>query len=151
MTKQQVLDLIAANLATGSNITASDHRAVEEAIVGLLGIETVAYGRIGPIDIADSTTSWSVNGDLYSATRVGSVSGKFVQIRVEIPSGRLTSTDFKVRTQVESASASPNLDNDMLGVLFRKNESSTTTFDILLEEITAQTTSIYIHVEVVQL
>jgi hypothetical protein len=39
----------------------------------------------------------------------------------------------------------------MLGVLFRKDGSSTTTFDILLEEITAQTTSIYVHVEVVQL
>jgi len=151
MTKQQVLDLIAANLATGSNITAAEHRAVEEAIVDYVGLPTVAYGRIGPIDIADSTTSWSVTGNLSSATRVGSVSGKYVQIRVTIPSGLLTSTNFKVRSEVESASASPNLDNDMLGVLFRKDGSSTTTFDILLEEITAQTTSIYVHVEVVQL
>ena len=151
MTKQQVLDLIAANLATGSNITAAEHRAVEEAIVDYIGLPTVAYGRIGPIDIADSTTSWSVTGNLSSATRVGSVSGKYVQIRVTIPSGLLTSTNFKVRSEVESASASPNLDNDMLGVLFRKDGSSTTTFDILLEEITAQTTSIYVHVEVVQL
>jgi hypothetical protein len=151
MLKQQVLDLIAANLATGSNITAAEHRAVEEAIVDYVGLPTVAYGRIGPIDIADSTTSWSVTGNLSSATRVGSVSGKYVQIRVTIPSGLLTSTNFKVRSEVESASASPNLDNDMLGVLFRKDGSSTTTFDILLEEITAQTTSIYVHVEVIQL
>jgi len=151
MLKQQVLDLIAANLGTGSNITAAEHRAVEEAIVDYVGLDMVAYGRIGPIDIADATTSWSVTGNLSSATRVGSVSGKYVQIRVTIPSGLLISTNFKVRTEVESASASPNLDNDMLGVLFRKDGSSTTTFDILLEEITAQPTSIYVHVEVIQL
>jgi hypothetical protein len=153
MTRAEVLALINANIATGSNITAAEHKAVEIALLDFIPSvkSVVAYGRIGPIDIADSTTSWSVNGDLYSATRVGSVVGKYVQIRVTIPSGRLTSTDFKVRTDVESASASPNLDNDMLGVLFRKDGSSTTTFDILLEEITAQSTTIYIHVEVIQL
>ena len=151
MTKAEVISLINTNIATGGNITAAEHKAVELAIVDLIGLETVAYGRIGPIDIADATTSWSVTGNLSSAVREGSVSGKYVQIRVTIPSGLLTSTNFKVRTEVESASASPNLDNDMLGVLFRKNGSSTTTFDILLEEISAQTTSIYIHVEVVQL
>ncbi len=151
MTKQEVLDLIATNLATGSNITAAEHRAVEEAIVDYVGLSTVAYGRIGPIDIANTATSWPVTGNLTSATRVGSVSGKFVQIRITIPSGLLTSTNFKVRSEVESASVAPNLDNDMLGVLFRKDGSSTTTFDILLEEIDPQTASIFIHVEVVQL
>jgi hypothetical protein len=153
MTRAEVLALINQNIATGSNITAAKHKAVEIALLDFIPSvkSSVAYGRIGPIDIADATTSWSVNGDLYSATRVGSVQGKYIQIRVTIPSGRLTSTDFKVRTDVESASASPNLDNDMLGVLFRKDGSSTTTFDILLEEITAQSTTIYIHVEVIQL
>jgi hypothetical protein len=151
MTKQEVLDLIATNLETGSNITAAKHREVEEAIVNYVGLSPVAYGRIGPIDIANTATSWPVTGNLTSATRVGSVSGKFVQIRITIPSGLLTSTNFKVRSEVESASVAPNLDNDMLGVLFRKDGSSTTTFDILLEEIDPQTASIFIHVEVVQL
>jgi hypothetical protein len=151
MTKQQVLDLIAANLATGSNITAAEHRAVEEAIVGLIGLDTVAYGRIGPIDIANAATSWPVTGNLISATRVGSPSGGYVEIRVTIPSGLLTSSDFKISSDVESAGTG-NLDNDMLGVLFKKDDSSTTTFRLLIEESPAGTTSsIYIHVEVVQL
>jgi hypothetical protein len=151
MTKQQVLDLIAANLATGSNITASEHRAVEEAIVDLIGFQTVAYGRIGPIDIGSATqTTYDVNGNLSSAVQLDR-SSKFQLVRVTIPSGLLTSTNFKIRVDVESASSSPNLDNDMLGVLSRKNGSSTNTFDIVLEEITQQTTSIYLHVEVVQL
>lgn len=156
MTKTELLDLIAANLATGSNITATEHRAVENAIVDYfstaIGNPIVAYGKIGPIDIADSTTSWTVTGNLSSATRVGSVSGGFVQMRVTIPSGLLSSTNFKVRIDVESAGSNPNLDNDMLTVISRKNGSSTTTFDLLLEETpTGQTTSIYVYVEVVAL
>lgn len=155
MTKQEVLDLIAANLASSSNITATEHRAVENAIVdyfsSAIGNPIVAYGKIGPIDIADSATSWTVTGNLSSATRV-SVNSGFLHMRITIPSGLLSSTNFKVRSDVESASASPNLDNDMLGVLFRKNGSSTTTFDLLLEESPAgQTTSIYVYVEVMQL
>jgi hypothetical protein len=151
MTKQEVLDLIATNLATGSNITAAEHRAVEEAIVDYVGLSTVAYGRIGPIDIANTATSWPVTGNLTSATRVGSPSGGYVEIRVTIPSGLLTSNNFKIRSDVESAGTG-NLDNDMLGVLFKKDDSSTTTFRLLIEESPAGTTSsIFLHVEVVQL
>jgi hypothetical protein len=150
MTKQQVLDLIASNLATGSNITASEHRAVEEAIVGLLGFETVAYGRIGPVDIASaSQTTYSVNGNLTSAVQTGRFE-KFQRIRVTIPSGLLTSTNFKVRVDIES-NGTDNLDNDIWPVVFKKDGSSTTTFDLLIEEVNAMTQSIYFHVEVIQL
>jgi hypothetical protein len=151
MTKQEVLDLIATNLETGSNITAAKHREVEEAIVNYVGLSPVAYGKIGPIDIANAATSWPTTGyNIIGANRVA-LSGKFLQIRISIESGVLTSTNFKVRTEIESASVAPNLDNDMLGVLFRKDGSSTTTFDILLEEISPETASIFLHVEVVQL
>jgi len=150
MTKQQVLDLIAANLATGSNITASDHRAVEEAIVDLIGLETVAYGSIGPIDVNSSQTSWDTTGAFTSAVKIGS--GTLTQIRVTFASGLLSSTDFKVRIDVESAGSSITLDNDILPILFRKNGSSTTTFDLILEENPgAGIQTIYVHAEVVQL
>lgn len=152
MLKQDVLDLIATNLETGSNITAAKHREVEEAIVGLTGLQTVAYGRIGPIDIANTATSWPVfYGNFLTATRANSPSGGYVEIRVTFESGVLTSTDFKVRTDVQSAGTG-NLDNDMLGVLFKKDGSSTNTFLLLIEESPfATTASIYIHAEVVQL
>jgi hypothetical protein len=150
MTKQQVLDLIAANLATGSNITASEHRAVEEAIVGLIGFETVAYGRIGPVDLLNtSQNSYAVNGDLVSAVKTGPFE-KFQRIRVTIPSGLLTSTNFKVRVDIES-NGTDNLDNDIWPVVFKKDGSSTTTFDLLIEEVNAREQSIYFHVEVIQL
>jgi hypothetical protein len=156
MTRAELITYIETKLATGSNITAAEHVLVEKAIVDFIPTikAPVAYGRIGPIDIADSTTSWSVNGDLYSATRVGSVSGGFVQMRVTFPSGLgiTSAANFKVRIDVESASASPNLDNDMLSIISRKNGSSTNTFDLLLEETpTGQTTSIYVYVEVIPL
>ena len=150
MTKQEVLDLIAANLATGSNITAAEHRAVEEAIVDLTGFQTVAYGRVGPIDIDDASTSWSVTGNLTSATKVGGAAD-YVIIRLTFPSGLLTSTNFKVRTDVESIGTNPDFDNNLDPVVFRKNGSSTTTVDIILEDTGQTTASIYLHVEIVQL
>ena len=149
--RQQVLDLIDTKLSTGSNITAVEHRDVEKAIVNYVGFQTVAYGRIGPIDIANTATSWSVTGNLISAVKASSPSGGYVEIRVTIPSGLLTDTNFKIRTEVESA-GNGNLDNDMLGVLFKKDGSSTNTFLVIIEESPAGTTSsIYIHTEVVQL
>jgi hypothetical protein len=150
MTKQEVLDLIAANLATGSNITAAEHRAVEEAIVDLTGFQTVAYGRIGPVDLASATqTSYNVNGTLTSAVQT-SLFEEFHRIRVTIPSGLLTSTNFKVRVDIES-NGTDNLDNDIWPVVFKKNGSSTTTFDLLVEEVNDRDQSIYFHVEVIQL
>lgn len=150
MTKQEVLDLIAANLATGSNITAAEHRAVEEAIVDFIGFQTVAYGRVGPIDIDDATTSWPVTGNLTSAVRVAT-DADYVVIRLTFPSGLLTSTNFKVRTEVESNSSNVDFDNNLDPVVFKKNGSSTNTVDIILEDTGATTASIYLHVEVVQL
>lgn len=151
MTKQEVLDLIAVNLATGSNITAAEHRAVEEAIVNYIGFQTVAYGRIGPIDIDDATTSWPVVGSgITSATKVGGAAD-YVIIRLTFGSGLLTSTNFKVRTEVESIGTNPDFDNNLDPVVFRKNGSSTTTVDIILEDTGATTASIYLHAEIVQL
>lgn len=151
MTKQEVLDLIAANLATGSNITAAEHRAVEEAIVELTGLQTVAYGRIGPIDIDDASTSWPCfGGNITTATKVGGAAD-YVIIRLTFPSGVLTSTNFKVRTEVESIGTNPDFDNNLDPVVFRKNGSSTTSVDIILEDTGQTTASIYLHVEVIQL
>ena len=148
--RQQVLDLIETNLSTGSNITAAEHRAVEQSIVDYVGFNMVAYGRIGPVDIASATqTTYNVNGNLISAVQTGRFQ-KFQRIRVTIPSGLLTSTDFKVRVDIES-NGTDNLDNDIYPVVFKKNGSSTTTFDLLIEELDEDDQSIYFHVEVIQL
>lgn len=149
MNKTDLLILIANNLATGSNITAAEHRAVEEAIVEYIGPPTVAYGRIGPIDVNSGATSWGVTGGFIDAVKIGT--GTLTQIRVSFASGLLSSTNFKVRIDIESAGTS-TLDNDILPVLFKKDGSSTTTFDLILEEPTgAGVQSIYVHAEVVQL
>ena len=150
MTKQEVLDLIAANLATGSNITAAEHRAVEEAIVDFIGFQTVAYGRVGPIDIDDATTTWPVTGNLTSAVRVATAAD-YVVIRLTFPSGLLTSTNFKVRTEVESNSSNVDFDNNLDPVIFKKVSGSTTQVDIVLEDTGQTNASIYLHVEIVQL
>jgi hypothetical protein len=150
MTKAEVISLINTNIATGGNITAAEHKAVELAIVDLIGLETVAYGRIGAIDVNSGQTSWDTTGAFTSAVKIGS--GTLTQIRVTFASGLLSSTDFKVRIDVESAGSSITLDNDILPILFRKNGSSTTTFDLILEENPgAGIQTIYVHAEVIQL
>jgi hypothetical protein len=149
MLKQEVLDLIAANLQTGSNITAAEHRAVEEAIVELTGLQTVAYGRIGPVDITGPESTYGVTNDLLSAVKTDQFE-RFQRILVTIPSGLLTSTNFKVQLDLESA-GTDNLDNDIYPVLFRKNGSSTNSFYIIIEEVSTRVNVIYIHTEIVQL
>jgi len=150
MTKQEVLDLIAANLATGSNITAVEHRAVEEAIVEYVGLSTVAYGKIGPIDIKGSATSYTVTGNLLSATKIDTIADVNV-VRVIFPTGLLTDSNFKVRIDIESSGSNVDYDNNLDPILFKKVSGSTDRFDLILEETVGTIQSIYIHVEVVQL
>jgi hypothetical protein len=149
MLKQDLLDLIAANLETGSNITAAEHRAVEEAIVDYVGFDMVAYGRIGPIDITGSSSTYDVNGDLVSAVKTDQFE-RMQRVLVTIPSGLLSSTNFKVRVDLESG-GTDNIDNDIYPVLFKKNGSSLNTFYLVLEENTTRVNVIYIHLEVIQL
>lgn len=152
MKKQDVLDLIATNLATGSNITAVEHRAVEEAIVEYIGPSIVAYGKIGPIDIKGTATTYDVTGfNLISATRVGAEADYNI-IRVIFNSGVLIDSNFKVRIDIESAGTNVDKDNNLDPILFRKVSGSTDRFDLILEETeTGSVQNIYVHVEVVQL
>ena len=147
--RQQVLDLIETNLSTGSNITAAEHRAVEQSIVDYVGFNMVAYGKIGPIDITGTQTSYEVDGNLVSAVKTNQFE-RMQRVYVTIPSGLLTSSNFKVRIDLESG-GTDNLDNDIVPVLFKKDGSSTTTFFLVLEEISTRVNAIFIHVEVVQL
>ena len=147
--RQQVLDLIDTKLSTGSNITAAEHREVEQSIVDYVGFNMVAYGKIGPIDITGTQTSYTTTGNLLSAVKTDQFE-RMQRVYVTIPSGLLSNTDFKVRIDLESG-GTDNLDNDIVPVLFKKDGSSTTTFYLVLEEISTRVNSIFIHVEVVQL
>ena len=150
MTKQDVLDLIADNLSTGSNITAAEHRAVEEAIVNYVGPPIVAYGRVGPIDIAFTQTTFQVfGGNLLSAFKSGGTGDNTI-IRVTFPNDVLIDNNFKVRFDIES-NGDINPDNNLHPIVFKKVSGSTDRFDFLLEEFEPSTQSIYVHVEVVQL
>jgi hypothetical protein len=147
--RQQVLDLIDTNLSTGSSITAVEHRAVEQAIVNYVGFNMVAYGRIGPIDIANASTSWTTTGNLLTATRIGGT-GDHVFMRVTFPTGLLSDSNFKVRIDIE-ADGDMNLANNLDPVLFKKVSGSTDRFDLVIEETETTTSTIYLHVEVLQL
>lgn len=151
MTREQVLALINANIATGSNITAAEHKAVEIALLDFIPANVnpiKCYGKIGPVDITAGTINYSVtNGNIVSATRQTAIA-RFNLVRVVMPSGSFPDLNYKVRIDVESgATYGGNQNNDIRPVMFQKVDALT--FDICLEENDAVSQDLYFHIEAV--
>jgi hypothetical protein len=153
MTRAEVLTLINQNIATGSNITAAEHKAVEIALLDFIPSVTapLAYGKIGPIDIKGSASSYTVTGNLISATKISTIADVNL-IRIVFPSGLLSNQNFKVRIDIEAGALySIDENNNLDPILFKKVSSDTDKFDLILEETTASSQDIYVHVEVIPL
>lgn len=157
MTRAQVLELINNNIATGSNITAAEHKAVEIALLDFIpaNISSIkCYGRIGPVDIKGTATTYTCSfGNIVSASKI-TPAGDYQPVRVVMPSGSFTDTNYKVRIDVESGPVGGgDVNNNIRPVVFQKINS--TTFDICLEELTVggsgDTQDLYFHIEVVAL
>lgn len=153
MTRAQVLELINTNIATGSNITAAEHKAVEIALLGFIpdNIPSIkCYGRIGPVDIKGTDTTYTCSfGNIVSASKITPV-GNYQPVRVVMPSGSFPDTNYKVRIDVESGpSSGGDTNNDIRPVLFQKVDANT--FDICLEENGNVSQDLYFHIEAVAL
>jgi hypothetical protein len=149
MTKAEIQTLINTKLATGSNITASEHREVETAILDFVGSFSPikCYGKIGPVDITSGTINYTVTGNIVSATRQTAIA-RFNLVRVVMPSGSFSDTNYKVRIDVESGAVSGgNVNNDIRPVMFQKVDALT--FDICLEENDTVSQDLYFHIEAV--
>lgn len=150
MTRAEVLALINANIATGSNITAAEHKAVEIALLDFIpeNIKSIkCYGRIGPVDIKGTDTTYSTTGNIVSASKITPV-GNYMPVRVVMPTGSFPDTNYKIRIDVESGpSSGGDTNNDIRPVMFQKVNA--TTFDICLEENGNVTQDLYFHIEAV--
>lgn len=153
MTKEEVQYLIDTKLATGSNITASEHREVETALLNFIGTFSPikCYGKIGPVDIKGSATSYTVTGNIVSASKI-TPTGDYQPVRIVMPTGSFPDTNYKVRIDVESGPVGAgDVNNNIRPVIFQKINS--TTFDICLEELTTggsgDTQDLYFHIEAV--
>ena len=149
MTRAEVLALINSKLATNSNITASEHREVEVALLDFIPTVTPikCYGKIGPVDIKGTATTYTVTGNIVSATKI-TPTGNYMPVRVVMPTGSFPDTNYKIRIDVESGpSSGGDTNNDIRPVMFQKVNS--TTFDICLEENGNVTQDLYFHIEAV--
>jgi hypothetical protein len=149
MTKEEIQTLIDTKLATGSNITASEHREVETALLNFIGTFSPikCYGKIGPVDIKGSATSYTVTGNIVSASKITPV-GNYQPVRVVMPTGSFPDTNYKIRIDVESgATYGADQNNDIRPVLFQKVDALT--FDICLEENANVSQDLYFHIEAV--
>lgn len=149
MTKEEIQELIDTNLATGSNITAEEHREVETALLNYISTfsPVKCYGKIGPVDITGGTINYTVTGNIVSATRQSPI-GRFNLVRVVMPSGSFPDTNYKVRIDTESGPVSGgNVNNDIRPPMFQKVDANT--FDLVLEENSEITQDLYFHIEAV--
>ena len=141
-TKAQVQALLELNLATGTDITAVEHRAVETAILNFISQE-----------IADLQTQINninntpVSPFLRVATfALGDISGGDSIINITFPS--VGTSNYIVLGSLYSNSTSYTKDNDVF-ISFKNYASSS--FDLLLKEVTADTQNLTLHYAIIPL
>ena len=132
MTKQEIQNLIDANLATGTVITAAEHREVETAILNFIQTATtsnVGFITIGDVDVYPVGHTYVVGGDVSSAT-ITSRTARGDVINVVL-NNSLPSLNYFVRTHVESL-GNIELDNDIHPIVYKVN--TTNSFYVYVED-----------------
>lgn len=144
MNYSQVLTLINTKLASASNITATEHREVETAILNYAQTQNNYVGYMTGVNLpVPDGTSLAVSGDIASAVGTAS-SGVLVTLTTPMPS-----TNYYVRFYVESLGSYSD-DKEIYCPSFKK--LSTTQFYYIQEEPGAgPTQNLRIHVEVISL
>lgn len=143
MNYSQVLTLINTNLASASNITATEHREVETALLDYAQTQNNYVGYMTGINlpIADGA-SVAVSGDI--ATAVGATLNR-VLVTLTTP---MPTTNYYVRFYVESLGVS-NQDAQVACPMFQK--VSTSQFYYIQAETGNATQDLRVHVEVISL
>ena len=144
MTKQEIQNLIDANLATGTVITAVKHREVETAILNFVQVATtsnIGFVTVGNINAYSVGHTYAVGGDVISATVVvRTARGEVINVVLENP---LPSLNYFVRTHVESL-GNIEFDNDIHPIVFKVN--TTNSFQVYVEDY-GGTQNIRLHIE----
>ena len=144
MTKQEIQNLIDANLATGTVITAAEHREVETAILNFIQTATtsnVGFITIGDVGAGNVGDTYIVGGDVVSATVTTRTSRG--QIFNVVLTNSLPSLNYFVRIHVESL-GNMEFDNDIHPIIFKIN--TTNSLNIYVEDY-GGTQNIRLHIE----
>lgn len=143
MNYSQVLTLINTNLASATNITATEHREVETALLDYAQTQNNYVGYMTGINlpIADGA-SVAVSGDIASAVGTAS-SGVLVTLTTP-----MLTTNYYVRFYVESLGIYGQ-DLQTACPMFKK--VSTSQFYYIQGETNSATQDLRVHVEVISL
>jgi len=166
LTPAQIRLLIATNLADASNITAAEHRAVEEALIDYseeidVALDTVnavlseakVPVYIGMVQINALTNTNPVGTDLiragnftYAKTEA-SVGSDTIQFRVGLPTPFMNSLNYTVVFTMEINSSNPPYQSaHILSPVFRIN--SVSEFSVGLKRENGSTPGIKLHMEI---
>ena len=144
MTKAQVQALIDANLATGTLITAAEHREVETAILNFVDNEqtsNIGFVTVGDVDANPVGHTYVVGGNVNSATVVTRTArGEVINV---VLANTISSLDYFVRMHVQSL-GNIEFDNDVKTLVFKVQ--TTNSFFMYVEDI-GGTQNIRIYIE----
>ena len=143
-TKAEVQALIDANLATGTLITAAEHREVETAILNFVDNEqtsNIGFITVGDVDNKPVGHVYVVGGNVSSATVVTRTArGEVINV---VLANTISSLSYFVRMHIESL-GNIESDNDLRPLVFKVQ--TTNSFFLYVEDYGA-TQNIRIYVE----
>ena len=134
---------INTDLATGTSITASEHRGVEQAIVDYLAPYNVGYVNLGNIPII--VTTYSGGGDLVGGTAV--CSSVATGVLCTIPNA-MPNLDYLVRFHIQSLGTISDDSNTGIPVF---SIVSTTQFRLSISEYSGTAQNIRVWFETIRL
>lgn len=145
-TRATLTSLIETNLANATNITAAEHRAVEQAIVD----SSVPYkkGHFILPNLAITTGALTVGGEIATAT--ASIPFAYMsKVQVVFNGTALPNTNYYVRIFVKSNSNIAQPRHDVYTPYF--TNTSTTGFDFYVRELYDEPQSLTFYIEVIPL
>lgn len=143
-TRAALTELIETNLESGTSITASEHRQVEQTIVD----SAVPYKRgyfVLP-DISGTTGALTVGGEIASAT-ASIPHGNMSKVVVVFSGAAMPSTNYYVRIFVKSNSNTAQAQYDTYTPYF--TNTLTTGFDFYVREAQSSVQSLTFYIEAI--
>jgi|694.fasta_scaffold127471_2 hypothetical protein len=146
-TRKEILQTkINTDLATGTNITASEHRGVESAIMNATIPANRGFFQTLDVQGTSVGTNLTCFGDITAATVIQSANVSSVSVYVATS---MLNTNYMVRIHIQSIGTDNNQDATILCPTFIT--VSPTNFYINIKEPTGASQNLRFHLEVVSL
>lgn len=147
ITRTALNQLVVDNLSNGTSITAAEHRTVEYALIDSCRPYNVGFLTLGDI-LGSTIASLTVGGEISSASS-STVNGSS-RIIVNFTNA-MPSTNYYVRTFINSLVANPNEWKDALALCPVFRIVSTTQIEIWIRETLSEIQDVKLFIEAIPL